>query len=125
MKNKLSPKIKLLIAMVPVIFVLLIAAAANLNGSKATAANFVSDYSDASASDNYAKYCSRCHGGDGRSQTAKGKQTRATDLTKSRIGNAAGGKVIANGKELMPAFKGNLSAAEIAEVMEYVKGFRR
>jgi hypothetical protein len=33
--------------------------------------------------------------------------------------------VIANGKELMPGFKGNLSAAEIGEVMNFVKGFRK
>ena len=125
MKNKVSPKVKLLIAMVPVIFVLLVVAASNWSSSTATAANLIGDASEADATANYAKYCNRCHGGDGRGQTAKGKQTGATDLAKSRIGSAAGAKVIANGKELMPGFKGNLSAAEIAEVMEFVKGFRK
>ncbi|MEZ5307497.1 MAG: cytochrome c [Pyrinomonadaceae bacterium] len=73
----------------------------------------------------YAKYCSRCHGADGKSKTAKGKQTRATDLTKSRIGNAAGIKIIANGKELMPGFKDSTTAQEMQAVMTYVKGFRQ
>jgi mono/diheme cytochrome c family protein len=125
MKNRISPKVKFLIALAPVIFVLMVVVAANLSSSTATAANMIGNASEADASANYAKYCNRCHGGDGRGQTAKGKQTRATDLTTSRIGSAAGSKVIANGKELMPGFKGNLSAAEIGEVMNFVKGFRK
>jgi mono/diheme cytochrome c family protein len=90
----------------------------------ATKMDFVSS-AKGEAGANYAQYCARCHGGDGRAQTAKGKQTGATDLTKSRIGDAAGVRIIANGKELMPGYKGNLSADEMKALMGYVRGFRR
>ena len=79
-------------------------------------------YSGASV---YKKYCARCHGADGRSKTRKGKKTRSTDLTKSRMRTAAGIKIISKGKELMPGFKDSISPKDMRIVMNYVKRFRK
>lgn len=77
------------------------------------------------AGSDYATNCARCHGNDGRGQTAKGRQTHAGDLTKSSISDAKGIRMITNGSGDMPAFKGNMSAEQIRGVMAYVRGFRR
>jgi cytochrome c6 len=73
----------------------------------------------------YATACARCHGGDGKGQTAKGRQTHAGDLTKSRISDAKGIRIITNGSGEMPAFKNSMSAGQIREVMAYIHGFRQ
>ncbi len=73
----------------------------------------------------YATYCARCHGGDGRGQTAKGRQTHAGDLTKSTVSDAKGIRMITNGSGEMPAFKNSMSAEQIRGVMSYIHGFRR
>lgn len=75
--------------------------------------------------DVYKQHCATCHGGDGRAKTAKGIRKGATDLTKSTISTAQGIKVITNGREKMPDFKNTLSAAEIKDVMAYIRGFRK
>ncbi len=77
------------------------------------------------AGSDYATNCARCHGNDGRGQTAKGRQTHAGDLTKSSISDAKGIRMITNGSGDMPAFKGNMSPEQIRGVMAYVRGFRR
>jgi cytochrome c6 len=118
MKNRVSAKIKLVLALTPFAFVLFVLFAANANQTLVRV-------EAAGGAEVYAQSCSRCHGGDGKSQTGKGKQTRATDLTKSTISDAKGIRVINNGKELMPGFKGTLSDEEITAVMAYVKGFRK
>jgi mono/diheme cytochrome c family protein len=74
--------------------------------------------------DVYQQNCASCHGSNGK-PTAKGKRKGATDLTKSKIGDAAGIKVIINGRDSMPDFKDSLSATEIKEVMAYIRGFRK
>ncbi len=121
MTNQLSSTTKLTIALAPIILIALV----SMTTSKATMTQ--ADFTSLAASDassNYTKYCNRCHGGDGHSQTAKGKQTKAPDLTKSKIGDAAGIKIISNGKELMPGFKENMSADEIKTLMGFVRGLR-
>ncbi|MBS1796553.1 MAG: cytochrome c [Acidobacteria bacterium] len=121
MKFKLSAFTKLTIASVPVI----LAAFVSFAVPKATMTP--ADYTPLAAGDaasNYAKYCNRCHGADGRSQTAKGRQTNAPDLTKSRISAAAGARLIASGKEQMPGFKNDMTPAEITALMGYVRGLR-
>lgn len=73
----------------------------------------------------YSTHCARCHGSDGRSQTAKGRKTNATDLTKSRVGDAKGIRIITHGAGEMPDFKTSMTADQIRNVMGYVKGFRQ
>lgn len=72
----------------------------------------------------YAQKCAVCHGDDGKANTPRGKRKGATDLTKSKIGTAAGIAVITRGRDLMPAYGDELSETEIALVMAYVRGFR-
>lgn len=125
MKSILSVKVRLFIASIPVSVVLLIILMTNLSGNPANAKTGLGFASRADSDAVYAKYCARCHGADGQAQTAKGKQTRATDLTKSKIANAPGLKIIAKGKELMPGFKDSLTPDEIQGVMNYIRGFRK
>lgn len=77
----------------------------------------------------YSKSCARCHGEDGRAQTKKGQQLRATDFTSAKwqrgISDTKGIRIIANGHEEMPAFKDTLSADEIRELMTYVRKFNK
>jgi mono/diheme cytochrome c family protein len=72
----------------------------------------------------YASYCARCHGADGRGQTAKGKQTGAKDFTSAKWqpNEARGIRVITNGKGKMPSFKNTLSAEDIRAAWTYIKG---
>ncbi len=124
MKNQLSATTKLTVALIPIILVALVSLTApHASMTKADFAPIAANFGDASS--DYVKYCNRCHGADGRSQTAKGKQTGAPDLTKSKIGDATGIKIISNGKELMPGFKENLSAEDIKALMSFVRGFRK
>ena len=73
----------------------------------------------------YQQRCITCHGADGKAKTPKGIRKGATDLTKSSISSANAIKVITNGREQMPEFKGVLTAAEITEVAAYIRGFRK
>ena len=73
----------------------------------------------------YTEQCVRCHGVDGHSQTTKGRQTHAADLTKSQISDVKGIKIITNGQDSMPAFKKDLGADQIKEVMAYIHVFRQ
>jgi cytochrome c6 len=75
--------------------------------------------------DTYQQHCATCHGADGKANTARGRRKGATDLTKSTISTAQGIRVITNGREQMPSFKGTLSETDIKEVMTFVRGFRR
>ncbi len=122
MKRKNTAKIKLGLVTGALAFAALLTLAAP--DTFLTPSGFVAS-ARADAGSNYQKYCNRCHGADGRGQTAKGRQTNAGDLTKSRISDAAGGRLIANGKELMPGFSGNMSADEIKQLMAFVRGFRK
>jgi cytochrome c6 len=115
-KMKLKNIVKSVITLISAIFGLMLV-------MQSSPGNAVSAKSDGSAI--YQQHCASCHGGDGKANTAKGKRKGATDLTKSAISTVRGIKVIANGREQMPAFKGSLTDDEISNVMEFVRGFRR
>ena len=73
----------------------------------------------------YSSNCARCHGGDGKSDTAKGRELEADDLTTGKVQNMSTAKmtkIIKNGKGDMPGFK-NLSAAQISAIIRTVKSF--
>ena len=72
----------------------------------------------------YAAHCAKCHGGDGRARTARGKRAGATDFTSDWNRDGARGiRIITNGKGEMPSFKKKLTAAEIQSVFGYVVRF--
>lgn len=124
MKKTISNRIKLIIAAVPLAFVLAVVFAASPNAQMAKLTTAASTAVSDGASD-YATSCARCHGGDGRGQTAKGRQTHAGDLTKSNVTDAKGIRMITNGSGEMPAFKSSMTPAQIRAVMAYTRGFRR
>lgn len=125
MKSLRNPLAKLIGASIPLVLVGFVAFAGTHHTgmtpiNMASAENVMHD-----GGSDYATHCARCHGSDGRSQTAKGRKTNATDLTKSRVGDAKGIRIIANGAGEMPDFKSSMTPDQIRNVMTYVKGFRR
>lgn len=72
----------------------------------------------------YRTHCASCHGNDGKSNTKKGRETEASDLTDPGVKGNANDKnirIITNGKGDMPGMKGKLSVAQIASVARYIK----
>ena len=62
----------------------------------------------------YTKYCTSCHGSDGKLQL-----NGAFDLSVSALSLDERVAVIANGRKLMTSYSGILSAAEIEAVAQY------
>lgn len=75
----------------------------------------------------YSQNCARCHGVDGRAQTAKGKAVGAADLTSDdwQPDTARDIRLVTRGKEDMPSFKAKLKPAEIEAVVNYIRRFKR
>jgi len=72
----------------------------------------------------YRQRCAECHGNDGKSNTKKGRETEASDLTDPGVKGNANDKnirIITNGKGEMPGFKRKLSPSQIASVARYIK----
>jgi len=74
----------------------------------------------------YSQNCARCHGADGRAQTAKGRQVDAVDLTSSEWSpdEARDTRMVTKGKGSMPSFKSKLTPAEISAVVQYIRRFK-
>ncbi len=130
MENKLmnkyeSPWTKLTIVSIFSFLVLAVSFGGTTNTSLAKAGTVETGRVMPDSGSDYAAYCARCHGGDGKGQTAKGRQTRAGDLTKSKVTDTKGIRMITNGSGEMPAFKNSMNADQIRGVMAYIHGFRR
>jgi mono/diheme cytochrome c family protein len=71
----------------------------------------------------YRRYCAECHGNDGKSQTSRGRETEADDLTTHAKHHdiAKLSRIISNGKGDMPGFKNQLKPAQIASIARYIK----
>lgn len=69
----------------------------------------------------YIQNCARCHGSNGKAQTALGKKLEADDLTASNASTAKIIRTVTNGRGDMPSFKKRLSKAQIASIAGYVK----
>lgn len=67
----------------------------------------------------YNIHCASCHGRDGRSNTTKGRETDADDIT-GGISTAKTIRVVTNGRGDMPSFKRKLTAAQISSIARYV-----
>src|SRR5258708_37264924 len=61
----------------------------------------------------YVQNCARCHGSNGKAQTALGKRLGADDLTASTASTSKIIRVITNGRGKMPSFKKKLTTAQI------------
>jgi cytochrome c6 len=79
--------------------------------------------------DIYSHRCTFCHGDDGRAQTKKGKELKATDFTSDHFQHHMSDekivRIITNGikKKKMPAFKDRLSPEEIQAMVPYLRAF--
>ena len=69
----------------------------------------------------YVQNCASCHGSNGKSQTAKGKQLEADDISGGDVSTSKAVRIITNGKGKMPGFKRKLSSAQISQIAEYIK----
>ena len=84
---------------------------------------------DKHPSENFEKYCAKCHGSDGKAQTNRGKQLKAQDLTDPEFqadqSDADLIKAVTDGKDdSMPPFGKKLSKEEIENLVKYdVRGF--
>ena len=80
--------------------------------------------SEASPRSLYVQNCARCHGADGKSQTAQGQKLEADDLTTSTASQSKIVRMITNGRGDMPGFKRKLTTAQISSIASYVRGLR-
>jgi len=88
----------------------------------------------APAAENWENQCTKCHGADGKGQTKVGKKLNLKDYTDAKVQadmkDADMAKAITDGvtdkdgKEKMKAFKEELTAAEITDLVAYVRKFK-
>jgi mono/diheme cytochrome c family protein len=74
----------------------------------------------------YQAHCVLCHGSDGHSQTALGKQLGAIDLHSPPVQKKTDAEirnVILHGQKNMPPFDGQITSAEIDQVISRVREF--
>jgi len=87
----------------------------------------------ATAADNWDNNCASCHGADGKGQTKTGKKLKLRDYTDAKVQadlkddamiKAVTDGVKIDGKEKMKAFKEELSADEIKDLVAHVRKFK-
>ena len=87
----------------------------------------------APVAENWENLCAKCHGMDGKGQTKVGKKLGMKDYTDAKVQaqfkDADISKVISDGvsdggKEKMKAFKGELSTAEVTDLVAYIRKFK-
>jgi len=69
----------------------------------------------------YMANCASCHGADGKSNTPKGRETDADDISGGGISAAKITRIVKNGKGDMPAFGKRLTAAQVKQITTYVR----
>jgi cytochrome c6 len=78
--------------------------------------------------DTYKAKCQMCHAADGAGNTPAGKSMGAIPFSSAALIKASDADLIAattNGKGKMPAYKSQLSAAQIAGVITYVRTLQK
>ena len=81
------------------------------------------------ARDSFEKHCTICHGIDGKAQTKKGRQLKASNFTSPKWQRHTTDQeiveAITNGipKHKMPAFKDKLSPEQIEALVRFVRSF--
>ena len=103
-----------------------ISAATFLNSNRIGMKDDSGDRFQRSGASVFAQTCVRCHGADGRANTAKGKAVGATDFTSNKWtpNTERDTRIVTRGKEDMPTFKGKLTPAEIDAVVSYIRRFK-
>ena len=80
----------------------------------------------AAAQKTYQAKCAGCHGADGKGQTGAGKALGAHDFSSpdvQKMSDADLAQVISQGKNKMPPYSKSLSAAEIKDLVDYIRTF--
>ena len=67
----------------------------------------------------YVSNCASCHGSDGKSNTVKGRQLDADDIS-GGTSTSKTIRLVTNGRGDMPSFKRRLTAAQIKSIAGYV-----
>lgn len=88
----------------------------------------------APAAENWENHCAKCHGADGKGQTKAGRKLNVKDYTDPKVQAAmtdaemlkatTDGILDKAGKEKMKAYKEELSAKEIEELVAHVRKFK-
>jgi len=88
----------------------------------------------APVAENWENHCTKCHGEDGKGKTKAGKKLNVRDYTDAKvqaemkdeemIKATADGVFDKAGKEKMKAYKDELSAEEIKELVVYIRKFK-
>lgn len=87
----------------------------------------------APVAENWENQCAKCHGADGKGQTKAGKKAGVKDYTDAKVQaemkepnmiKTITEGLNVDGKEKMKAFKDELSAEEIKELVAYVRKFK-
>ncbi len=78
---------------------------------------------------NWTKYCAKCHGEDGKGQTAMGKRTKAKDYTDPKVQasftDQEAFRITKEGKNRMRGYAELLSDQEIKDLVVYVRKFKK
>jgi cytochrome c553 len=89
--------------------------------------------SAAPASENWDNLCASCHGADGKGQTKSGKKLKIRDYTDAKVQaelkdeelvKAVAEGIKDGGKEKMKAFKDEISADEIKDLVAFIRKFK-
>ena len=87
----------------------------------------------ATAPENWDNLCASCHGADGKAQTKMGKKLKIRDYSDAKVQaelkddamiKATADGVTVDGKEKMKAFKEELSADEIKDLVAHIRKFK-
>ncbi len=83
---------------------------------------------EAKGGDVYKTKCAMCHGPDGKGETAMGKNLKLRDLGSADVQNVHDSELktlLENGKGKMPSFKGKLTDAQMGDVIQFVRSFKK
>ena len=87
----------------------------------------------AAAAENWDNNCASCHGADGKGQTKTGKKLKLRDYTDAKVQaglkdeamcKAVTDGIKVDGKEKMKAFKEEISADEIKDLVAHIRKFK-
>ena len=87
----------------------------------------------APAAENWENQCTKCHGADGKGQTKAGRKLNVKDYTDAKVQaemkdpemtKAITDGVFVDGKEKMKAYKADLTADEIKDLVAFVRKFK-